>query len=192
MSGALYDPYGVNPPLPPGEPPAARGAVAGVRSRLARPPATGRSVLEEIRHPHPPKDRGTFIFAPKGIGHGDPAGTPNPGALAGQSFTYATQYIVTVNPVMEHPRIDQTSLRQPISVAGWRRWVRTHMGVPFLQAKEGSVIHVPPQPRRRQDRAAMAPVFSRGFTYVLPYQSTAPGSGRVQNVGTGRGAGGTS
>lgn len=145
-------------------------------TRVKRPPAVFRyepSVQPEYAFP---------LTAP-GIGHG--AG--NPVTFSGEAFTYLTQYVVNVNPIKEHPQLDVTSLRQPISVAGWRRNVLTGMGTPFLQRVEGSVLHAGHMAHRTSQRQAMAGVNARGFTYSTPAQNLGPGAGRTVRLGRGSG-----
>ena len=114
--------------------------------------------------------------------------------LAVHDFTYHTQYVVSVNPVMEQPKLDQTSLRQPISVAGWGRYVRTHMSGPILGrwgdphaplSGMSRVAHVGKMVGHTSERDRMRGVLNRGYTYQYPPSSSEPGPGRVQQIGQG-------
>lgn len=135
-------------------------------TRLQRPPAQFRDLPAEIPEP-------TTVFSP----------------IAVHGFTYHTQFVVNVNPIKEVPKAIQPSLSQPISVAGWARSVRTHMGSPFLQrGAMGRVAHVG-HFVGRQNRGQMEGAPVRGFTYQSPAPDLGPGQGRVQAIG-GQGQGG--
>lgn len=112
-------------------------------------------------------------------------------SLAIKGFTYHTQYVVNVNPVKEPPRNDIPSLRQPISVAGWGRYVRTHMAAPILQrGAMDRVAHVGHMVGHTSERDRMRGVLNRGYTYSAPSPDLGPGSGRVQSIGQGGSGGG--
>lgn len=96
-----------------------------------------------------------------------------------------TQYPVSVNPVLEPPRDDVQSLRQPISVAGFHRWARTGMSVPSLAMHERAVAHVGHFVGHNSNRAAMHGVPTRPWTYKQTPPLTGPGPGRVQSIQNG-------
>ena len=135
-------------------------------TRLKRPPAQVRILPAEIPQP-------ATVFSP----------------IATHGFTYDTSFTVNVNPIKEVPKAIQPSLSQPISVVGWRRFVHTHMGTPFLQrGAMGRVAHVG-HFTARPNRGQMEGTFARGFTYQSPSPDLGPGQGRVQAIG-GQGQGG--
>lgn len=138
------------------------------RSRLQRPPAQFR--VEPVIQPDYTNPR-----------------VP----LSVRGFTYHTQYVVNVNPVHEPPRNDVPSLRQPISVAGWGRYVRTHMSTPILQrGAMDRVAHVGHMVGHSSERDRMRGALNRGYTYSSPSPDLGPGTGRVQAIGQG-GSGGS-
>lgn len=134
--------------------------------RLKRPPALAR--FDPVIAPP-----ATVVFQPYAV-HG---------------FTYQTQYVVNVNPVHLPPHNDVPSLRQPISVAGWRRNVRTHMATPLLQRFDHRVIHVGKMEGHGSERDRMRGVLNRGYTYVQPAPDLGPGQGRTVQLGQQTGGG---
>lgn len=134
--------------------------------RLKRPPALVR--MDPMVTP-----AATVVFQPYAV----------------HDFTYQTQYVVNVNPVKLPPKNDVPSLRQPISVAGWRRQVRTHMGTPLLQRLDRRVIHVGRMEGHTSERDAMRGVLNRGYTYVQPAPNLGPGQGRTVQLGQQTGGG---
>jgi hypothetical protein len=136
-------------------------------TRVKRPPAQVRFVPAEVPQP-------STVTAP----------------IAVHGFTYHTQYVVNVNPIKTVPLPIQPSLSQPISIAGWGRSVRTHMGTPYAQrGGMGRVAHVGHFIGHNSERGQMAGAFARGFTYVSPAPDLGPGEGRTQAIG-GSGQGG--
>lgn len=146
-------------------------------SRTVRPPAYWQ--VRPVLQP-----QFTQVFAPMGVGHD--GARPQPGALGGGGFGYQTQYVVMVNPVKEPPKPIVVSLSQPVSVAGWRRTVRTYMGVPYLQrGSMGRVAHVGRMVGGRGERDKIRGSYSRGWTWKMPAPVTGPGQRVIGPAGTG-------
>lgn len=103
--------------------------------------------------------------------------------LSRKDMSLQVQYPINVNPVKEPPRDDIPSLRQPISVSGYHRVVRTHMAVPALAAWDRSVVHVGNVVGHNSNRGAMRGVPTRGFTYSWNPSVSGAGPGRVQPIG---------
>lgn len=113
------------------------------------------------------------------------------GTLAGLSsrgLMVHTQNPVAVNPVLEQPRLDWQSIRQPITIEGWRRWVRTFMKA--AMAFQGGTFEAPVILQQFKDRDKMAGGMARGYTYQYTQASTGPGSQRTVALGGRPRAGG--